>query len=101
MLPSTIDRVPAHTAGHLNRRIPRDMEGRLVYYERHPEEIASRLEELDADWDIERMIEANPSTLAFTGIAPAATVNRKWIQFPALVTTFLFQHAQRRATVMQ
>ena len=66
------------------KRYP-DMEARLVYYERHPEEIADRvdeLDELDEEWDIERMIEANGSTLAFSGVTLAATVDRRWLALP-------------------
>lgn len=59
----------------------------------HPEEIPARLRELDAEWDIERTLEANASTLAFTGIVLGATVDRRWLALPAIVTAFLFQHA--------
>src|SRR5690606_22996169 len=64
-------------------------------YETHPEQIAARLAELDREWDIERTLEANASTLAFTGTMLAATVDRRWLALPAIVTGFLFQHAMQ------
>jgi hypothetical protein len=71
------------------------MEKRLAYYETHPDQIPTRLEELDREWDIERTLEANASTLAFTGTMLAATVDRRWLALPAIVTGFLFQHAMQ------
>lgn len=90
---STATRVPSHTASEINRRIREETEDRLAYYAEHPEEIGARLQELDREWDIERTIEANAATLAFTGVVLGATVNKRWLLVPALVTGFLFQHA--------
>lgn len=87
------DRVPAHTADEVNRRIARETVDRIVYYADHPDEIDDRLDELDREWDIERALEANASVLAFGGTALGATVDRRWLVLPALVTAFLFQHA--------
>jgi hypothetical protein len=39
------------------------------------------------------MLEANAATLAFIGVVLAATVDKRWLALPALVTAFLFQHA--------
>lgn len=55
--------------------------------------IDRRLQELDREWDIERTLRANASTLAFTGCVLAATSDRRWVFPPIAVTAFLFQHA--------
>lgn len=47
------------------------------------------------EWDIERTLEANASTLAFTATMLAATIDRRWLALPAIVTGFLFQHAMQ------
>lgn len=86
-------RVPRHTKAEINRKIARDMEGRLRYFAAHPDEVPERLKEIEREWDIERMIEANASVLAFTGVALGVARNAKWLVLPALVTGFLFQHA--------
>ena len=93
MLPATTERVSAHTADAINRRIRREAEERVAYFAKYPGEIDPRLRELDREWDIERTLEANASTLAFTGVVLGATVDRRWLALPALVTAFLFQHA--------
>jgi hypothetical protein len=58
-----------------------------------PSAIPRRLEGLDREWDVERVLEANASILAFTGVVLGATVDRRWLALPAAVTAFLFQHA--------
>ncbi|WP_028054492.1 hypothetical protein [Sinorhizobium medicae] len=90
---TTANRVNAQTSDEINRRLRLQMEERLAYYETYPDQIEARLTELDREWDIERTLEANASTLAFTGTMLAATVDRRWLALPAIVTGFLFQHA--------
>jgi hypothetical protein len=92
-LPTTAGRVSARTGHDINRRIRDETERRLVYYAAHTGEIGDRLDALDREWDIERTLEANASTLAFTGVVLGAAVDRRWLVLPGLVTGFLFQHA--------
>jgi hypothetical protein len=89
---STRHRVPAHTDENVNLRIHSEIGNSVRYYDKHRDRIPNRLRELDAEWDIERAIEANAAALAFAGIA-LATRDRRWLVLPALVTLFLFQHA--------
>lgn len=93
MLPSTTGRVSANTAASANTRVRRDMEERIAFLARNPSLIAGRLGELDREWDVERVLEANAAILAFSGVALAAAHDRRWLALPALVTAFLFQHA--------
>ena len=90
---STAYRVCEHTAPEVNERIQRSTEVNVAYYRQHPELIDQRLVELDREWDIERALEAHSATVGLIGTALAATVNRKWLIVPALITGFLFQHA--------
>lgn len=90
---TTRNRVPLHSSESDNRRIQRTMRANVAYFAEHRDEIAGRLREIDREWDIERAIEANAAVIAFTGIALAAANNRRWLALPALVTSFLFQHA--------
>lgn len=91
-LPPTTERVPANTAEAVNQRIRQQTEANLAYFAVRPEGIDSRLEELDEEWDIERVLEANASALAFTGVVLGAR-DRRYLALSALVTAFLFQHA--------
>jgi hypothetical protein len=93
MLPTTSERVPRHTPASLNRAIDSGINRSLRHHAAHPERIDERLAELDREWDIERTLEANAATLAFTGVVLGATVDKRWLALPALVTALLFQHA--------
>lgn len=93
MLPTTRSRVPMHTSKADNVAIERRLSDSLDYYARNPSQIDARLRELDREWDIERAIELNASTLAFAGIVAGIFHDRRWLALPAAVTAFLFQHA--------
>ncbi len=94
MIPSTVARVPEHTAEHVNERIRQDTEARVARLAKTGHgAINRRLAELDREWDIERTLEANASTIAATGAALALFVNRRFALVPLVVGTFLFQHA--------
>lgn len=94
MIPATSRRVPEHTPEKINQWIRHEMQERVARY-RHasPKEIDRRLQELDQEWDVERTLEANAATLAFTGCVLAATTDRRWVYLPMAVTAFLLQHA--------
>ncbi|WP_029007154.1 DUF2892 domain-containing protein [Azospirillum halopraeferens] len=93
MLPATASRVENATSADLNRRFAAEIEESLRHHAEHPEEIERRLDELDHEWDIERMLEANAATLALTGTVLGALVDRRFLVLPAVVTGFLLQHA--------
>jgi len=94
MIPSTVERVPRHTAEHVNQRIRQQTEDNIA---RHAAAgraaIDRRLAELDREWDIERCLEANAATAVLVGVTLGATVDRKLFVLPALVGGFLLQHA--------
>jgi hypothetical protein len=93
MTAAAADRVQNHTSDAVNRMIHEEMLERLVYFALHPAKIGHRLDELDREWDIERALEANASTLALVGIGLGFTANRRWFALPAFVAGFLLQHA--------
>lgn len=93
IIPTTKERVPAHTAERVNEQIRREMDQRVRQLAAQPDAIGQRLRELDAEWDIERAIELNASALAFLGTAFGYFLHPYWLLLPALVTAFLFQHA--------
>ncbi|WP_337177179.1 hypothetical protein [Paludisphaera sp.] len=94
MIPSTIERVPLHTAEQVNRRI-RDRAERSVvrHVARGPGAIEQRLRELDREWDIERALEAAAGTVSLTGLGLGATVDRRFYLLPGAVAGFLLLHA--------
>jgi hypothetical protein len=94
MIPSTVQRVPGHTAESINQEIrKRTQENIARYAAAGPVAIDRRLGELDREWDIERTLEANAATAVLVGVTLGATVSRKFFLFPAVVAAFLLQHA--------
>ncbi|HEX2965036.1 MAG TPA: hypothetical protein VHO84_04595 [Syntrophorhabdaceae bacterium] len=92
-LPPTSHRITLHSAEWKTEKIEDEMERRLTYYAAHPGEIGKRLIELDQEWDIERILEANASCLSLISLGLAVTVSRKWLVVPFVVSGFLLQHA--------
>ncbi|HBJ33757.1 MAG TPA: hypothetical protein DDZ51_03130 [Planctomycetaceae bacterium] len=94
MISATSRRVPLHTCEDVNRQILERTKQRVAQYKHYSrDEIDQRLEELDQEWDTERLLEANAATLSFVGCVLAATRDRRWVFVPMVVTGFLFQHA--------
>lgn len=90
----TEDRVRAHTADDVNVEIEQAARRRVMRAAGQSEAAISRhIEDLDAEWDIERWLETNASALAFTGTILGLFVNKKFFAIPCLVLPFLFQHA--------
>jgi hypothetical protein len=58
-----------------------------------PQAIRKRMAELDEEWDIERTLELNAALIALSGVVLGATVDKRWLILPAVVTAFLAQHA--------
>jgi hypothetical protein len=93
-LEGSADRVRENTSAKINRQIDREMKNRLRYYAGcSAAEISGRIEELEHEWDMERLLETNASVLALSGVALAALHSKKWLIVPGVVTSFLFQHA--------
>lgn len=93
MLSNTPERVPAHTAAGANSRIEQDIAESVRYHAANPERIDERLREMDAEWDIERTLEANAAALALSGTLLGIFIDRRFLALPVVVTAFLLQHA--------
>ena len=88
------DRVRANTADYVNQRIDHKIEDNVRYYSgRTRAEIARRINELEAEWDIERVLQLGAASLSLTGLTLAAVKNRVWFLLPTTVLAFLFLHA--------
>ena len=87
------DRVRNATDQEINTRIDDVTNSNIQFYSNRPVwEIKQRITVLEQEWDIERVLEVNASTLALTGLILGVSVNKKWLALPAVVLTFLLQH---------
>lgn len=94
MVPTELDRVRDHTASNVNAEIDQQIAANIRRFATQSDQsISSRIKQLDLEWDIERILEANASTLAFIGTLLGAFINPWFLLIPGIVTAFLFQHA--------
>ena len=94
MTTDSASRVADNTAPSVNERIKRQTDERVAQAAASgPEAIAARLVDLDQEWDVERCLEMGASSLCLVGLTLGTTVNRRWYLLPAVVASFLLQHA--------
>ncbi|MDO9106977.1 MAG: hypothetical protein Q7U57_18720 [Methylovulum sp.] len=90
---SSSDRVRKSTAIQVNAEIDHQTDLNIhLYKDKSQAETLERIQTLDKEWDIERLLEVNASTLALTGLILGLTANRKWLLLPGIVLPFLLQH---------
>lgn len=88
------DRVRQHTAPEVLDQIEHGIECSLRSFAfRSKEEISERIDQIDREWDIERVLEANAATLALTGAVLGATVDKRYLLLTCGVLGFLLEHA--------
>lgn len=88
------DQVRANTAEEINQQIDRETDVHIrAYAQMGSGEITQRINELDREWDMERLLETNASILALTGVVLAMFRGRQWLVLPGAVLGFLLQHA--------
>lgn len=94
MLSLTSTRVAVNTPDYLNIRIRNNAEERIarIAIDR-PEARRRRFEELDGEWDVERVLTTFFSSVILTGLALGAVKNRRWFALPAVAAGFLFQYS--------
>ncbi|MGS1012995.1 YgaP family membrane protein [Rhodanobacter sp. UC4450_H17] len=90
---SDADRVRRSTSADINREIDRQTEANIHRYRQLDRaQITGRIQALDAEWDVERVLEVNASTLALSGLVLGVTVDRRWLWLTGIVLPFLLQH---------
>jgi hypothetical protein len=92
MVSTTESPVESNTEEEITRRIRRELEARICYYAQHLEDVGNRLDELDLEWDIERLLETNAAAFSLLGLT-LGSVHRRWLLLPGLAAGFLLQHA--------
>jgi hypothetical protein len=93
-LPATSTRVERSTSPQVNDRIRVETDAEVARLERaSPVELEARIDEIDHEWDIERLLQANASALVMLGVALGFAVHRRFLLLPAAVLTFFAQHA--------
>src|ERR1041384_1813409 len=74
------DRVRVNTARPGLQKIDAEIEKRGRYSATQPKHlISARIAALDREWDMERYLETNASSIALSSLVLGLTVNRKWL----------------------
>lgn len=83
------------TSDRINERIDKRTKENIYQLSHNLEsnEVGRRIEELEKEWDIDRTLMANASTLSLAGVVLGSTVNRNWFVLPGVVVSFLLWHA--------
>lgn len=89
---ASAERVPQHTARHVNEAIAAATALSVRYFSAHRDEIPSRLSELDREWDVERALATGSSCLSLLGLLMGLSGRPRWFALPAAVQGFYLQH---------
>ncbi len=93
-LSNETDRVRRHTPAEINQSIDTDIDTILQRYTGASREVISRrIDELDREWDIERVLETNAASVSLLSLVLSRTHNRKWMWLTTGVAAFLLEHA--------
>jgi hypothetical protein len=86
-------RVRENTSDDANQNIDQKVINNITRYSnRSSEEITERLEKLQKEWDIERILEVNASSLVLASLVFGILGKRKWFILTGVVGGFLLQH---------
>lgn len=90
----TNSRVQRHTPQQVNARIRSETDQRVAAMADAPAEmLTARITRLEREWDVERVLQANASTLVVAGTLLGLTVSRRFLLLPLAVLSFFGQHA--------
>ena len=88
------DKVRANTPPEINQEIDIETAAIIRFYaDKADYEISKRIEELDKEWDIGRIVEVRAATVSLIGVILGLTKSKKWLILPTIASTFLLQYA--------
>jgi hypothetical protein len=93
-IPPSTKRVELHTKKKINEMIEEKTINNLGKYKNaDPETLSRRLEQLNREWDTERVLEANAAGIIFISTILGFTISQYWFILIGIVSFFLLQHA--------
>ncbi|KTD08534.1 hypothetical protein [Legionella jamestowniensis] len=88
------DHVRANTSYSSNQAIDNKIISTLQSFSTaSSDKISQRIDKIEKEYNVERVLELNASILAFIGVLLGAFVNAYWLILPGLVLPFLALHA--------
>ena len=93
MFSKTTRRVEEHSPEEINAGIREDTKSRIARYAAAPdEELHGRLQELEYEWDIERLLEANFAAVVLGSILLGRTTHKGFFVLAGIASVFMLQH---------
>lgn len=87
------ERIRKNTPEETNRQIDQQTKSNIkVSRKLSNKEITSRLEELQKEWEMERVLVVNAATISLSSLVLGALVDRRWFVLSGIVAGFLLQH---------
>lgn len=94
MFAATAAKVHNHTPEYVDEEIQRRIEANInTFRERDAFDIKKRLEELNLEWDIERVLETNLAAIILLSSFFGITKSRAWMLLSGTASVFMLQHA--------
>lgn len=94
LLPPTTERVQLHTNHEINERILLKTRAAIEKYSHSDAEtISKRIDELNREWDTERVLETNAAGIIFISTLLGFIFSPYWFILIGFISFFLFQHA--------
>ncbi|AQX15497.1 hypothetical protein BCR15_04325 [Tessaracoccus lapidicaptus] len=91
---SNADHVRSSTDDDVQRRLDEERLQRVTDLVNAPSDVITRhIEDLDKAWDVERVLEANASSLILLSLGLSRVHSAKWLWLATAVPAFLLQHA--------
>jgi hypothetical protein len=88
------DKVRTKTPPEINQAIDIETAAIVRFYAGKTDyEISRRIEELDKEWDIGRIVEVRAATVSLIGVILGLKRSKKWLILPTIASTFLLQYA--------
>ena len=88
------DKVRAKTPPEINQAIDIETAAIVRFYAGKTDyEISRRIEELDKEWDIGRIVEVRAATVSLIGVILGLKRSEKWLILPTIASIFLLQYA--------
>jgi hypothetical protein len=88
------DRTRANTWREINERLDHETELRLRSAATQDRgALTERIEELEREWDFDRIIEAEAAIMGVSGLILGVMVDRRFTAIPALVTSMMLLHS--------
>jgi hypothetical protein len=87
------DRVRANTWPPVNHWLDQRAEERVHYHAASGDTLTRRVEELGREWDFERVLEAEASSVGLAGLALGLFVSRTFLVVPGVAAAMVLLHA--------